>query len=699
MHASLRIAAAISALAPLALTGRSLGQTYIQTRPSPSTARSAGGEPVRESLLDLRRMAKDRRPGQVLPGDNARAFVPADDEPRLAVSDSTMDASEPIAAATESDVAAMSERDADVAMTELQPVESPEAVRIASAEMDAIDLPSGSPSADRAADRQPVLAPAPEHQPVMTAAPVEPVPARDETPLAVTVTESTPGVSPRPESPRRPASEAALTTQPAVAPTREEQHAPMVAAAPSVADPMTEPRGEGAQPPSVEGSRVVMGDAVGERLILQPVSADPVASPSATHEPEVSGVSPASNTATPTRSNALIAVIEDQLDQAHASTPEQPVPTAVAAVPAAPQSPAKPVQPSLSELDRLAAELSSYPGSENTARVAEAAPAHAEARTVPATTPVAAVSADEPAPAREPVVDLTHQAGARSASRPAAEQPVVPAPKAPEITLDPASQRRPLAARSAAEPAPGARPVVREPVIALDPEHIASRPRPTGASVAAPVDPAMPTRTVREPVIALDDPRTQPKAVVEPSAAASQARPEVVRQPVVALDPANVPLTWAPAPARVRVVQVDGAANNVQWRSAGEDSASAENAAKPWKGLRVGDELTGRVQVRTGIGAAATFEVDGRTLVEVDRLTSATISRSVPSPASVKGLPVAGVDLQRGRVSVLGTAAGASRPPEGEPFGLARISTPDETVDVRTSATVEYNAFTGTRTH
>jgi hypothetical protein len=53
---------------------------------------------------------------------------------------------------------------------------------------------------------------------------------------------------------------------------------------------------------------------------------------------------------------------------------------------------------------------------------------------------------------------------------------------------------------------------------------------------------------------------------------------------------------------------------------------------------------------------------------------------------------VAGVEIERGRVQVRAKASGGdTRRP------LARVQTPDQNVEVRTDAMVEYNAFTGTR--
>lgn len=210
------------------------------------------------------------------------------------------------------------------------------------------------------------------------------------------------------------------------------------------------------------------------------------------------------------------------------------------------------------------------------------------------------------------------------------------------------------------------------------------------APVAA-VNPVIPesTRAVREPVIPLDRPVADRPVLDRPvvnQPAFNQPTPSqpALDQPI--LDPRE--LTWRQSGARVRVVQVNGSANNAQWRlvhGAGDGA---------WLRLREGDELNGEVEVRTGVGASVQLDVDGRTQVEVDRLTRAQITRALPS----KGVAAAGVQLDRGRVVVRPSTdpANADLSPARRAC-LARVQTPDQLVDVRTQASIEYSAFVGTR--
>lgn len=196
--------------------------------------------------------------------------------------------------------------------------------------------------------------------------------------------------------------------------------------------------------------------------------------------------------------------------------------------------------------------------------------------------------------------------------------------------------------------------------------------------------PSIVPQNVRDSVIALDDPSSQPASVLPPQSVAkvNDLRTRTPSSPLIDLDPST--LTWRTGNARAQIVQVDGSANNAQWRLVGE-GASPEG---PWISLKTGDELTGQVEVRTGVGTSVFVQVDGHAVVEIDRLSRVRIQRAVPN----FGEPIAGINVLRGRVQVRGGVnSGASG------AGIARVETPDQTINVRTDALIEYNAFTGTR--
>jgi hypothetical protein len=270
------------------------------------------------------------------------------------------------------------------------------------------------------------------------------------------------------------------------------------------------------------------------------------------------------------------------------------------------------------------------------------------------------------------------------------------------------TSEQPASIAKAVSPIESERPVTREPVVSpetLRPTPVKSSPAaspapPSITANAAAVDPAMPVRPVREPVVELNDPRTQVAGVIPEkdsvpapvrSASPSPDQPVVHREPVVPPAPTTVaPLeeesfanvTWRQVSARARVVSVLGTPANAQWRLAGGAGDGA------WLAVREGDQLTGKIEVRTGVGAALVLEIDDAAQLEVDRLSRVIVTRALPS----RGPAVAGVEIERGRVQVRAKASGGdTRRP------LARVQTPDQNVEVRTDAMVEYNAFTGTR--
>lgn len=315
-----------------------------------------------------------------------------------------------------------------------------------------------------------------------------------------------------------------------------------------------------------------------------------------------------------------------------------------------------------------------------------------------AISPMAAPLAPAPAPAVQPAATPAPVASPIVETKPVVtpkpvERPVV-------VTERPSVPVKVRGASPSASELSG----VREPVVSLEAQ--AAEPGLSGMSMSSsgagdvgmndapvarkigptrPVEaPSIVPQNVRDSVIALDDPSSQPASVLPPQSVAkvNDLSTRTPSSPLIDLDPST--LTWRTGNARAQIVQVDGSANNAQWRLVGE-GASPEG---PWISLKTGDELTGQVEVRTGVGTSVFVQVDGHAVVEIDRLSRVQIQRAVPN----FGEPIAGINVLRGRVQVRG---GVNSGANGA--GIARVETPDQTINVRTDALIEYNAFTGTR--
>lgn len=293
----------------------------------------------------------------------------------------------------------------------------------------------------------------------------------------------------------------------------------------------------------------------------------------------------------------------------------------------------------------------------------------------------------EPGTMRDPVVELD--------DRPRVV-PRTPAPGTP--TAIPAS----------ATPAnPGTGTAVREPVIAPDGVD-RSRPNPLRPATVAPtagatpttpatatrIDPAFPVGPVRDSVIDLAGPGSQPPSaldravemytpdpILEGSRRAELGEREGVLAPSTTDQPA--PVTPAGLTGAVSVVLVEGAISNVQWRSVGARGVPTSDWATP----RVGEERPGTVEIRTGVGTAVRVRLDDRSMLEIDRMTRATVTAA--AQAEGFGSAPARVEVGRGRVRLLAAGPGVSP--------SATIVTPDRTFDLQTSGTVDYSAFVGSR--
>lgn len=142
----------------------------------------------------------------------------------------------------------------------------------------------------------------------------------------------------------------------------------------------------------------------------------------------------------------------------------------------------------------------------------------------------------------------------------------------------------------------------------------------------------------------------------------------------------DLPPVTVLGPARVRVER-SGGGQSVQWRGGADD----------WSTLGTGvGQADGRVEIRGGVDADATFVVEERLLVHVGRLARVVIETAGES----NGSKSVHLTLARGKVEIqpIAGASGAGWSP-----WLARVRTPDRTVALVAPSSVEYDAFSGAR--
>ncbi|MBX3407323.1 MAG: hypothetical protein KF869_11230 [Phycisphaeraceae bacterium] len=274
----------------------------------------------------------------------------------------------------------------------------------------------------------------------------------------------------------------------------------------------------------------------------------------------------------------------------------------------------------------------------------------------PAEPPPAQPQGDPPvqqqpaAPAR-PAVDIPDSEPARPAQQPAPMRPIRPAPV-------PVQDQRP-----AQEHAPAVRPQAdAAPAPAAPPEPV--------ARVRAEPDP-IPTLRVAEP----EEPAPQPKPEISPAAASAPARP-------AAAQPGAAGTAKPGEAVSARVSAIDGPADVIEWRGLGEE----------WSPIAAGATASGRLEVRTGLGASATFVIDDQVEIKVLRLSRVRFERREPSGPGLPAEIV--VEVNRGEVDIKPRPALVA----GAATAVIRIVTPDKNFATRLPTGVRYDAFSGTRT-
>lgn len=410
---------------------------------------------------------------------------------------------------------------------------------------------------------------------------------------------------------------------------------------------------------------------------------------------------PASTDADPVVTPIEPAAIDNRSPLVVIETSPAPTPTEAPSV--APQAQSQAVAAPALDLPVATMASAAQPSATTTAELNERSlVARPEAYTSARTTNDDGASGIKPA-----LVDLDPNAPAKpSATKPAPALQLSP-PSRPIVEPTPAV-REPVVSPAGTSPAPSAGPV-------SGPTGAAARPATPGAAPASVrpsprdpgnawpmVDPAFPVAPLREPVIDLAGPGDfQLTLPQEPVLADLAPTEEPAREPLFdpaaglgdtptapGLDLANIPPSGIdPAAAPFTIQLVEGAINNIQWRTTTlEGHNVAMGSESGWSTPRIGESLTGVVEIRTGVGAALHVRLDDRTLLEVDRMTRVTLS---PGGVNQFGTSPARVELGRGRVRVL--AADPSAAP------VATIITPDQTFDVQSASTIDYSAFVGSR--
>jgi hypothetical protein len=122
----------------------------------------------------------------------------------------------------------------------------------------------------------------------------------------------------------------------------------------------------------------------------------------------------------------------------------------------------------------------------------------------------------------------------------------------------------------------------------------------------------------------------------------------------------------------------------VQWRRL----TGRSEAADEWGTIEAGGSLEGRIELRTGLGGAATLDVDSQTALRFARLSRARLERRITG-----GRSELVVHLLRGRVVV--------EPRSVDAAGLAttpvRVVTPAGTAVRRVAVEIAYDAMSGMR--
>lgn len=245
---------------------------------------------------------------------------------------------------------------------------------------------------------------------------------------------------------------------------------------------------------------------------------------------------------------------------------------------------------------------------------------------------------------RQPIVDLEKQAARRRPGQ------VLPGDPAPEKFA------APLAAPKAAAPA----------APAASPEASKLKPAPTPVSPDVGPRPASPPPSESKPV-APPEPEPAPANAPTPEPSLSVLPgPREVR-------------TLAPQESETSVTlvlsAVDGEPSGIEWRSVSDPTSQG------WTSAAVGDQVSGRWEVRTGLNTEASLIINNAGSVQIGRLARVVIGNT-----DSRGYPA--LTVLRGSIEV-----------RSEASGDVVVRSPDQPRDrvVGTGVRVTYDGFRGTQ--
>jgi hypothetical protein len=128
-----------------------------------------------------------------------------------------------------------------------------------------------------------------------------------------------------------------------------------------------------------------------------------------------------------------------------------------------------------------------------------------------------------------------------------------------------------------------------------------------------------------------------------------------------------------------------GSIDSVQYRVLDPDTGQPTGM---WTTARTGESVFGRIEVRTGLGVAASITLDRDTRVQIERLSRVRFERHT----SLEGDTAPSVELTRGGMVIEPLVVDSS----GLAQSPVRVRTPDSTSTTRGLLGVNFDAFTGT---
>ncbi len=242
---------------------------------------------------------------------------------------------------------------------------------------------------------------------------------------------------------------------------------------------------------------------------------------------------------------------------------------------------------------------------------------------------------------------------AQPAGQPAEKKPV----KKPPIDLE-KDAKKPRPGQVLPEGSSPAEPAPATPEPGASPTPANPAPTPAPAPAPTPREKPAPTSGPRP----LPPPRAEGGVPSRVDGVASDLR-------YVAVDRVNVEVT-----------EVLGPGEFVQWRVVDDGRGRPGD----WQTLQPGEPISDRIEIRTGIGARVSMNVEGSTSVILHRLTRARVERKIRSDGQWQ----IGVTIYRGMVEATGAAADRG--------AAVLVRTPDQVFPLRTRALFEYDAFKGT---